>query len=133
MVKAFLANFLELGMSGSGAYALSNDLSDFFLSGIEFIAKEISEQFNKKVIPDLIKLNFGPRDKYPTLNFTGISDKAGKELADILSTLTSAKILTPDDRLEKHLRKRLGITEMSEEGKRTKELTLSEKFQKLRI
>jgi len=133
MVKAFLANFLELGMSGSGAYALSNDLSDFFLSGIEFIAKEISEQFNKKVIPDLIKLNFGPRDKYPTLNFTGISDKAGKELADILSTLTSAKILTPDDRLEKHLRKRLGITEMSEEGKRTKELTLSEKFQKLRL
>ena len=39
MVKAFLANFLELGMSGTGAYALSNDLSDFFLSGIEYIAE----------------------------------------------------------------------------------------------
>jgi len=120
MVKAFLANFLELGMSGTGAYALSNDLSDFFLTGLEFMAKEIAEQINKDLIPELIKMNFGPRDKYPKLHFSGISDKAGKELADILSTLTTAQILTPDDNLEKHLRKRLGITEMSDEGQRLK-------------
>ena len=118
MVKAFLANFLELGMSGTGAYALSNDLSDFFLTGLEFIAEEIADQINKNIIPEIVKMNFGPRDKYPTLNFSGISDKAGKELAEILSILSTSQILTPDDTLEKHLRKRLGITEMSDEGKR---------------
>ena len=137
MVKAFLANFLELGMSGSGAYALSNDLSDFFLTGLEFMAEEIADQINKNLIPQLIKMNFGPRDKYPTLKFSGISDKAGKELADILSVLTNAQILTPDDNLEKHLRKRLGVTEMSDEGQRVKstptmDMSLSEKFQALR-
>jgi hypothetical protein len=137
MVKAFLANFLELGMSGSGAYALSNDLSDFFLTGLEFMAEEIADQINKNLIPQLIKMNFGPRDKYPTLKFSGISDKAGKELADILSVLTNAQILTPDDNLEKHLRKRLGVTEMSDEGQRIKstptmDMSLSEKFQALR-
>ena len=118
MVKAFLANFLELGMSGTGAYALSNDLSDFFLTGLEFIAEEIADQINKNIIPEIVKMNFGPRDKYPTLKFSGISDKAGKELAEILSILSTSQILTPDDTLEKHLRKRLGITEMSDEGKR---------------
>ncbi len=137
MVKAFLANFLELGMGGTGSYALSNDLSDFFLTGLEFIAKEIAEQLNKNLIPDLVKMNFGPRDKYPTIQFNGISDKAGKEMADILGTLTSAQIITPDDNLEKHLRKRLGITEMSEEGRRLKptssgDLSLSEKIDRVR-
>ena len=137
MVKAFLANFLELGMSGTGAYSLSNDLSDFFLTGLQFLADEIAEQINKNLIPELIKMNFGPRDKYPKLKFSGISDKAGKELADILTVLTSAQILTPDDKLEKHLRKRLGITEMSEDGQRIKaapaiDMTLSEKFEALR-
>jgi|TARA_R100000482_G_scaffold124513_3_gene77583 hypothetical protein len=137
MVKAFLANFLELGMSGSGAYALSNDLSDFFLTGLQFLANEIADQINKNLIPELVKMNFGPRDKYPTLKFSGISDKAGKELADILNVLTNAQILTPDDKLEKHLRKRLGITEMSEDGQRIKstpvmDMSLSEKFHALK-
>jgi hypothetical protein len=84
-------------------------------------------------------MNFGPRDKYPKLQFSGISDKAGKELSDILSTLTAAQILTPDDNLERHLRKRLGITEMSDEGQRLKaspqpnpEMSLSEKFKIIR-
>ena len=138
MVKAFLANFLELGMSGTGAYALSNDLSDFFLTGLEFMANEIADQINKNLIPELVKMNFGPRDKYPTLKFSGISDKAGKELADILSVLTNSQILTPDDNLEKHLRKRLGVTEMSDEGQRKPlppsgpGMTLSEKFDLVR-
>ena len=138
MVKAFLANFLELGMSGSGAYALSNDLSDFFLTGLQFLANEIADQINKNLIPELVKMNFGPRDKYPTLKFSGIADKAGKELADILNSLTTSQILTPDDTLEKHLRKRLGITEMSDEGQRIKaqgpqmEMSLTEKFESLR-
>ena len=82
-------------------------------------------------------MNFGPRDKYPCLKFSGISDKAGKELADILNILTTAQIITPDDNLEKHLRKRIGVTEMSDEGQRlqqspTMDMSLSEKFNALK-
>ena len=134
MVKAFLANFLELGMSGTGAYALSNDLSDFFLTGLQFLADEIAMQINKNLIPQLVKMNFGPRDKYPKLKFSGISDKAGKELSEILSILSNAQVITPDDNLEKHMRKRLGITEMSDSGQRLKPqgpLSLSEKFNRI--
>lgn len=119
MTRAFLANFLSLGQGGTGgAYALSNDLSDFFLSGIEHVANEIACTLNMKVIPRLVKMNFGELKKYPELKVSGISDKAGKELADILSSMAARKIITPDDKLEEHLRKRLALPEMSDEGKR---------------
>lgn len=136
MVKAFLANFLELGMSGTGSYALSNDLSDFFLGGIEYIAEEIAEKINQEVIVPLMKMNFGEREKYPKLKFSGIADKAGEELAKILNLLSGRNIITPDDQLEVHLRKRLGLPEMSEEGKRESmsaqpQLTLAERVRRL--
>lgn len=120
MSKAFLANFLELGMNGTGAYALSNDLSDFFLGGIQHIANEICEKINQKLIKDLIILNRGPRQYYPKLKVSNISDKAGKELAEILSMATSANIIIPDDKLEDHFRKRFNLPERSTEGQRQK-------------
>lgn len=137
MVKAFLANFLELGSSGSGSYALSNDLSDFFLSGIEYIAEEIAEKINREVIIPLIKMNFGERETYPTLKFSGISDKAGKELAEILGIMVDKKIIIPDGPLETHARKRFGVTEKSDEDQRKVEpssglpMSLSEKVENL--
>ena len=71
-------------------------------------------------------MNFGPREKYPSIRFTGISDKAGKELAETLSILKQADILIPDKKLETHLRKRLGITEISEEEQRKGEVSFTE-------
>lgn len=118
MAKAFLANFLELGLNGTGAYALSNDFSDFFLSGITHVADEICSVFNNDVIKELVELNFGPQAKYPELRHSGITDKAGKELAETISAFISSKVITPDDELEKHMRKRLDLPEMSEVGRR---------------
>lgn len=116
MTKAFLANFLELGMSSTGSYALSNDLSDFFLNGIQYVADEIADKFNKEVIPKLIKMNFGEQEEYPKMKFSGISDKAGKELAEILDKLIQNKVIIPDDDMEKSMRKRLNLTQKSDEG-----------------
>lgn len=117
MSKAFMANFLEL--LGGGSYALSQDLSDFFLSGIDHIAREITSKINTLLIPHLIKINFGPRAKYPKLKVSGISDRAGEELARILSMLATQKIIVPDDVLEDHLRKRYNLPMRSEDGQRT--------------
>lgn len=118
MVKAFLANFLELGMSGTGAYALSNDLSDFFLSGLVQIADEITGPFNERLIPRLVKMNRGERAKYPKLVVSGIEDKAGKELAEIIKFLADSKAIIPDDALEANLRKRYSLPAASKEGQR---------------
>jgi hypothetical protein len=136
MAKAFLANFLELGMSGTGAYSLSNDLSDFFLSGISYIADIIKEELDE-MIKELVILNFGEQDRYPEFKFSGIKDKAGEELAKILDIMVKNKIIIPDDTLEDHMRKRIGITNRSDEGQRQvqqnpapnpgQEMSLSEK------
>ena len=119
MAKAFLAMFLELGSSSSsGSWALSTDQSDFFLSSIEHAADAICNPFNKKLIPKLIQMNRGERAVYPKLKATGISDKAGKELAEVLEKLAGVKILIPDDVLEKNVRERYGLPKPSTEGVR---------------
>ena len=119
IVKSFLANFLELGIGGgSGSYSLSFDQSDFFLGGIEHIADIICEVFNDKIIPDLIKLNFGEQQEYPKLCYAGISDRAGQEFANILNTLTSSKVVVADQKLEAFVRQKYDLPEADETTKR---------------
>lgn len=106
MINSLVANFLALGTNGGGgAYALGSDLSDFFLTGIQTYANLIAGVWNRKLIPNLIKLNFGEQIAYPKLKATGINDKAGKELAEILGTLMGNNAVKPDMKLEEFLRK----------------------------
>ncbi len=110
MINSMVANFLALGMNGGGgAFALGSDLSDFFLSGIQNYANIISGVWNRKVIPDLVKLNFGPQAAYPKLKATGIDNKAGKELAEIIKSLTDSQNIRPDMKLEEFLRKQYSL------------------------
>ena len=106
MINAFVANFLALGMhGGSGAFALGDSLADFFLSGIQMYANVVSGVINRQLVPDLVKLNFGEQESYPKLKVTGINDRAGKEIADILATLTKNQVIKADMKLEEFMRK----------------------------
>lgn len=116
IVKSFLANFLELGINGFGSQSLSFDLSDFFLSALDHIALLIAEEINASVIPRIIQMNRGDRQGYPKLKHSGISDRAGVELATMLSQFSQGRIVTPDDVLEGHIRKRFGLPEKSDKG-----------------
>ena len=110
MINSLVANFLALGTNGGGgAFALGSDLSDFFLTGIQNYANIISGVWNRKLIPDLIKLNFGPQEAYPTLKATGINDKAGKELAEVIRTLSDSQAIKPDTPLEDFIRKQYSL------------------------
>lgn len=112
MIRAFVANFLDLGSSAGGqggSYALSFDQSDFFLGALEHLADLIAAPFNEVLIPQLVKLNFGPQESYPRLKASGISDKAGKELAESLKMLAEGRYVEPDLETEEHLRKRFGL------------------------
>lgn len=106
MINSLVANFLALGTSGGGgSFALGTDLSDFFLTGIQNYANIITGVHNRKTIPELIKLNFGPQQAYPKMKATGINDKAGKELAEIISSLTTSQAIKSDSKLEDFVRK----------------------------
>ena len=107
MINSVVANFLALGMNGNGgAFALGSDLSDFFTSGIQSYANLISGGVDRRLTPSLIKMNFGPQPGYPKLKCTGISDEAGKELADVVKSLLDGGALEADEPLEADLRKR---------------------------
>lgn len=119
IAKAFIANFLELGTGGGGgSYALSNDLSDFFMSGIEYIIDEFCEPVNKQLIPELVKMNLGEMSRYPKLCITGVTDRAGEEMAKVMDLLVKNKVIVPDDKLEEQTRKRYGFSPKSDEGQR---------------
>lgn len=119
IVKAFLAQFLELGMTtAGGSWALAFNQSDFFLTAIEHIAKVIGARVNQGPLKRLVDLNYGPQPKYPKLVHYGISDKAGKELSETLKNLTDAQVVIPDDELEEHIRGRYRFPVASPKGRR---------------
>lgn len=119
MINAFGANFLSLGQGSSGgSYALSNDLSDFFTASLDFLVKIIEAEVNRGLICNMIKINRGERDVYPKLCHSGISDKAGKELAESLKAFADGRYIVPDDNTEEHLRKLYKLPKASKEGQR---------------
>lgn len=117
MSKRFLANFMELGLSGSGSFALGSDLSDIFLSGIEYIADMICETMNQCVIETLVKAKYGYRDDYPKLVHRGINDKAGKELAEIITAFVDRNVIKPSERLEDYVHDRYGLPDVDRDIK----------------
>ncbi len=118
MIGAFMANFLLLGSTQSGSRAVSMDQSEFFLGSIQHVADEAVNPFNHKLIPELIKMKFGPQKAYPQLKITGISDKAGLELAQSLKLLAESQWIQPDDDSEVAIRKRYQLPKKSDKGVR---------------
>lgn len=114
IVLSFLAEFLDLGADGAGSYALSSDKSDFFMLSLESIAKTIQEPFNQ-AIKELIILNKGPQESYPTLEYSGIGKADLQKLATALNSLSSAGFIHPDEATETHLREEFNLPE-AEEG-----------------
>ena len=117
MAKSFLANFMELGLSGSGSYALGTDLSDIFLSGIEVYANAITTPINAKLIPHLVKINRGVQNKYPELKIEGINDKGGKEFAEILNLLKNNGLLQITDKLKEVIHKKYKLPDFDPDFK----------------
>lgn len=109
MAKRFMAGFLELGLSGGGAFALGTDWSDLFLSGLEVHGGEVTAPINTKLIPMMVKQKYGKRRKYPQMQIEGINDKAGKEFAEILKILKETDLLQASGRLTETVHKRYSL------------------------
>lgn len=122
MSKTFLANFMELGISGGGAYALATDLSDIFLSGIEVYSNAVRTSINQKLIPMLVKQNYGKQKAYPELKIEGINDKAGKEFAEVLKILNEIGLLEISERLQKVISEKYKLPKPEGEVKPAKQL-----------
>lgn len=88
-----LAQFIVLGSGTTGSFALSKDQSDFFTLGLRAIANKVAYVINTQAIKELIDLNFGEQEKYPTLEFPQIGQIDYAELATALSTLAGSNLV----------------------------------------
>lgn len=122
IMKSGLGQFLELGAASSagtsGSRALSEDHSDMFLQSLEAVAKNVASSFSKQGIKELVDLNFDNVQKYPTLDFEGITSVDAKGLADAYKVLVDTGALTPQAADEDYFRDLLTLPAYDEAGKR---------------
>ena len=101
-----LADFILLGQTNVGSFALSSNKTKLFAVAIGSILDSITEEFNTNAIPKLFDLNPGFKiEKRPRLEHGDIESADLKDLGDYIAKLSSAGMpLFPDDELENALR-----------------------------
>jgi hypothetical protein len=104
MAMSLLSDFLLLGSDRVGSFALGSTKVDLWTLAVDSIAKTIAETVNQFAIPRLLKLNAMRLDKLPVLTYGQVSSVELPEVADFVSKLTQAGVLTPDHGLEDYLR-----------------------------
>lgn len=107
IAKSALAMFIDLGHD-TGARSLGETFVDFFTASLQDLADEVAETFTEHVIRDLVEANFGADEPYPTLTPGRLAEQQAVS-AETLSQLTNGGLITPDGKLEGHLRDRYGL------------------------
>ena len=110
------SQFLMLGMSEVGTQALVKGSQDFFTLALEALQEMLLEGWNLQLVPYLFGFNSFP-------GMTGLPKiiwlPPGKEdvaaISGAISTLISAKVLTPTDDLEDIMRDILNLPELPPE------------------
>lgn len=112
-----LADFILLGQSENGSYALSSDKTSLFAVSLRTWLEMIKSVMNQHAIPRLFRINGFPTDKLPELVYGDIETPPLTEIGTFIQQLAGAGApLFPDDALENHLRKMAHLPERREES-----------------
>ena len=102
-----LADFIFLGHSETGSWALSSDKTELFAVAIGAFLDIICETFNSQGIPSLIDINgdhFKGITEYPRMTHGDIEDADITKVAQFIKDMTGIGVLVPDDGLEDYIR-----------------------------
>ena len=121
ILKAFLAQFINLGSDASGSRALSEDQTTLFLQSIEAIADGIKDVINKYAVKQLIDMNWDGVSIYPKLQHSGIAREDIDKLSTTYQRLTQSGGIKAEPGDNAHWRKKLGLPEATEEEEPAKE------------
>ena len=113
MFTAFLAQFVDLGSTDVGSFALSADQSGLFLMSLEAEANEIAMVIDRYVIPQICHYNNLPikNNQYPRMKHQDLGRFDAVAFAQVLSALAESDYLPPRDGDEQHLRRKLNLPE----------------------
>ena len=112
-----LADFIMLGQQQVGSFALADSKTKIFALAIGAYLEVICEVFNNQAIPRLIDANgdkFKDITDYPHMTHGDIEDADLVQLATYIEKLVGIGLLTPDEELEKMLRRAGNLPEKLE-------------------
>jgi hypothetical protein len=104
-----LADMLLIGQDRVGSFALVAAKTTLFSTALQGITKSIADVFNRHAIPRLLRANGLSTESPPQLVFGPVETPDLKSLADYVNKLVGSTVLTPDSKLERHLREVAGF------------------------
>jgi len=114
MAMSVLAQFLFLGMSSTGSFALAQYQGDLFTLAITAFLNNISSIFNRHLIPKLIKINpFGNLSGFPELVNGSAGVPSLESFSKFVNEMVGAQVLTPDPELERTVRQMARIPQQT--------------------
>lgn len=117
IATSVLADFVMLGQQQVGSFALADSKTKIFALSIGTYLDVICEVFNNQGIPRLIDLNgehFKGITDYPKMVHSDIEEPDIAQFANSISTLLGSGALTPDEEIEKEIRRILHLPEKLE-------------------
>lgn len=117
IATSVLADFIFLGQSAVGSFALSSDKTALFATAIGAYTHCIAEVFNRHLLPRLWRLNGFDFEVMPSIEAGDLEKPDLMALGDFVSKMTaSGATMFPDRELENHLRKMAGLPLAPEDG-----------------
>ena len=108
IATSVLADFVMLGQQQVGSFALADSKTKIFALAIGTYLDIICEVFNNQAIPRLIDLNgdhFKGITDYPRMTHGDIEEVDLVQFATYIEKMIGAGVLTPDEELEKAIRR----------------------------
>lgn len=109
----FLTQFLRLGMSNVGSYALAKEQKELFRLSLTAILENLRQHINKYLLAPLLRLN--GEEVLSEITHDPIAQTDLDGLANFLSKLAGAKMITPGLELENTLRGMVNLPDRVEE------------------
>lgn len=122
MLMSVLADFIMVGHSGTGSYALHTDKTGLFRASMNSITRSIANTLNSHAIPRLFAINGWKTDELPKFVPGDIDPPDLNQLSSFMNSMSAAGVnWFPDEELEKFLRTAARLPEMGEEAEGVKE------------
>lgn len=103
MLQSLLAQFLELGTSTVGSFALASSATDLFAASLGAVLGSIAATFNAQAIQPLMRLNGIASQFWPDLMHGDLDERPLGELGQYLTALASSGQLPDDPALQRKL------------------------------
>lgn len=115
IVKSVLAQFIELGATGTGSYALNESQNDLFMLSLQSIASYFRDAYQRYVIDRIHAYNFSTA-KPPQLKYERIGNVDVEKLSTAIQRLSQSGAMTinNDEELENYLRTVAGLPQRPE-------------------